>query len=202
MRRKSKKLLRGSLYRSRYRPRRVLLALRRATVLYRRCQPLAAEPRETGLPRSSRPSVPGTIIPNCHLDCRCTCQLLSNMQTQCVPSYCAVYPPSTGQTLAVTNEASSEARNATTAAISSGCPIRPIGCSRFISAWISGSRVTLARQRRIDEGGRNRVDPNTLAGKAHTHLPGHLHDRPLAVRVGREAIGKGQRRRVRDHSHN
>jgi len=42
-------------------------------------------------------------------------------------SYCAVYPPSTGHTLAVTNEASSEARNATTDAISSGWPIRPIG---------------------------------------------------------------------------
>ena len=51
-----------------------------------------------------------------------------------VPCYCAVYPPSTGQTLAVTKEASSEARNATTAAISSGCPIRPIGWSRRISA--------------------------------------------------------------------
>jgi len=41
--------------------------------------------------------------------------------------HCAVHPPSTGTFTPVMYDASSEARNAATLAISSGCAIRPIG---------------------------------------------------------------------------
>src|SRR6266487_3215759 len=47
--------------------------------------------------------------------------------------YTAVSPPSTAQTAPVTYAASSEARNAMTAATSSGRPIRPSGTRRFAS---------------------------------------------------------------------
>jgi hypothetical protein len=52
-------------------------------------------------------------------------------------SYCARYPPSTGSTAPVMNEASSEARKAMALATSAGSPMRPIGCMPSIAARYS-----------------------------------------------------------------
>jgi hypothetical protein len=78
------------------------------------------------------------------------------------------------------NDESSEARNSTAPAISSGSPKRPIGtCTR-------------------------RVDPDTLAGELHPELAGHRQDAALGRRVGdlagRRAHHGHERRGVDDRA--
>src|SRR5262249_29767533 len=65
------------------------------------------------------------------------------------PRYQASRPPSTVYEAPVTNEASSEARNATTAATSSGRPMRPIGCAPTTSRSASAGSSWLSTYTRI-----------------------------------------------------
>ncbi len=55
-----------------------------------------------------------------------TCQFIE-IQGLKPPSYCTVQPPSTAIACPVINDAPSEHRKTTVSAISSGCPILPIG---------------------------------------------------------------------------
>ena len=76
----------------------------------------------------------------------------------------------------MTNEASSEARNATTAATSSGRPIRPIGCSATDLA-LGGDRVVVALEvdahlLGLDEAGRDAVDAHAVAARSRAPSAG------------------------------
>ena len=94
-------------------------------------------------------------------------------------------PPSTRNVLAVMNEESSEARNSTALAISSGSPKRPIGTCTSRRAARSGSLANRSRSSGVLTGpGAQRVDPDALAGELHAQLAGHREHPALGGRVG------------------
>ena len=96
---------------------------------------------------------------------------------------------------AVMNDASSLARNATAAAISSGSANRPIGTCTSRRAARSGSLANSSmQQRRGDRPGAQRVDPDALAGELHAQLAGHRQHPALARGVGDLRGGRAHQR--------
>ena len=96
---------------------------------------------------------------------------------------------------AVMNDASSLARNATAAAISSGSANRPIGTCTSRRAARSGSLAKSSmQQRRGDRAGAERVDPDALAGELHAQLAGHRQHAALAGGVGDLRGGRAHQR--------
>ena len=114
-------------------------------------------------------------------------------------------PPSTRNVDAVTNEASSLARNATAAAISSGSANRPIGmCTRRRAARSGSLGEQLLEHRRAHRPRAQRVDPDALAGELHAELAAHRQHAALGRGVGdlrrRRAHHGDERRDVDDRA--
>ena len=104
----------------------------------------------------------------------------------------------------MTNDASSEARNATTAATSSGRPIRPIGCSATSPlgrGWVVVAVEVDAHLLGLDEAWRHAVHAHAVLRVVERHLPGQGVHRALRRAVGRVRREADRRRDRADVHH-
>ena len=95
----------------------------------------------------------------------------------------------------MTNDASSLARNATAAAISSGSAKRPWERARGGGRHARGRGEQLVEHRRVHRPGTQRVHPDALAGELHAELAAHREHATL-----RRGVGDLRRRRTH-HGH-
>ena len=110
----------------------------------------------------------------------------------CSRGQTAVKPPSTGKATPVTNEASSEQRKATAAAISAGSAVRGIGMSTrsaperrvLASVGLVGEGAGLGAEPGRDDAGADAVGPDALVHVLDRHGPGELQDTALGGVVG------------------
>ena len=113
-------------------------------------------------------------------------------------TYAPLMPPSTRNVEAVMNEASSLARNATAAAISSGSAKRPMGTWTRRRAARSGSLANNSfSMRGVHRSRAQGIDADTVAGELHTELPRHGQDAAFAGGVGDLRGGRAQHRHER-----
>ena len=103
------------------------------------------------------------------------------------------------------NDDSSEARNSTAFAISSGSPKRPIGHVHEAARGPLGVLgEQLLEQRGVHRAGAQRVDAHALAGELHAELAGHREHAALGRGVGdlrgRRAHHRDERRGVDDRA--
>ena len=93
----------------------------------------------------------------------------------------------------VTNEAASEHNQTTASAISSGCPMRPIGSLASMALMIWSAQLGLGSQNLIDQRCLDRpradgVDPNAGLGVLQGRGFRQAEDAVFAGRIGRHAV--------------